>query len=51
LDRLAELGHEARIDHRSFKGQGIDLEPQNKIELAGARRESRTTLRNASASH
>ena len=37
--RLAELGIEARIDHRSFKDQGIDLEPQNKIGPAGARRE------------
>src|SRR5215213_11044656 len=29
-ERLAELGHEVRIDHRSFRDQGLDLEPQNK---------------------
>src|SRR3954454_25062278 len=40
-ERLAELGHEVRIDHRSFKDQGIELEPQNKIGPAGARREER----------
>src|SRR3954464_113846 len=34
-ERLAGLGHEARIDHRSFKDQGIKLEPQNKIGPAG----------------
>ena len=39
--RLAELGIEARIDHRSLKDQGIDLEPQHKIGPAGARREDR----------
>jgi Ti-type conjugative transfer relaxase TraA len=35
--RLAELGIEARIDHRSLDAQGIALEPQHKIG-AGARR-------------
>src|SRR4051795_9026360 len=40
-ERLAELGHEVRIDHRSFKEKGLDLEPQNKIGPAGARREER----------
>src|SRR3954471_20436109 len=38
-ERLAELGHEVRIDHRSFKDQGLALEPQNKIGPGGARRE------------
>ncbi len=36
-ERLAELGLEARIDHRSFKEQGIDLDPQHKIGPAAAR--------------
>ncbi|MFH6787386.1 Ti-type conjugative transfer relaxase TraA [Methylobacterium sp. MA0201] len=40
-ERLAELGHEVRIDHRSLADQGIDLEPQHKVGPAGARREER----------
>lgn len=36
--RLAELDIEARIDHRTLEAQGIELEPQNKIGPAGARR-------------
>jgi len=36
--RLAEFGHDQRIDHRSHKARGIDLEPQNKIGPAAARR-------------
>ena len=36
-ERLAELRIGARIDHRSFKDQGIDLETQNKIGPAAAR--------------
>lgn len=36
-ERLAELGIEARIDHRSFKDMGLDLEPQHKIGPAAAR--------------
>jgi Ti-type conjugative transfer relaxase TraA len=36
-ERLAELGIEARIDHRSFEDQGIALEPQHKIGPAAAR--------------
>ncbi|QLC25048.1 Ti-type conjugative transfer relaxase TraA [Parasphingopyxis algicola] len=36
--RLAELGIEARIDHRSLEDQGIDLEPQHKIGPATPRR-------------
>ena len=40
-ERLASLDIDARIDHRSFEAQGIDLEPQHKIGAAGARRELR----------
>jgi Ti-type conjugative transfer relaxase TraA len=36
-ERLAELGIEARIDHRSLDDQGIALEPQHKIGPAAAR--------------
>src|SRR5579872_596167 len=36
-ERLAELGIEERIDHRSLKDQGIELEPQHKIGPAAAR--------------
>jgi len=36
--RLAELDIDARIDHRSLEAQAIELEPQNKIGPAGARR-------------
>jgi Ti-type conjugative transfer relaxase TraA len=39
--RLAVLGIDARIDHRSYDAQGIDLEPQDKIGAAGARRDAR----------
>jgi Ti-type conjugative transfer relaxase TraA len=35
--RLAELDIDARVDHRSLKAQGIDLEPQNKIGPAASR--------------
>src|SRR3546814_15958714 len=34
--RLAELDIDARIDHRSYEAQGIDLEPQDKIGSAAA---------------
>ncbi|WP_454281102.1 Ti-type conjugative transfer relaxase TraA [Sphingomonas sp. Marseille-Q8236] len=37
-ERMAELGLEGRIDHRSYADQGIDLEPQHKIGPAGMRR-------------
>ena len=37
-ERLQSLGIEARIDHRSYEAQGVDLEPQHKIGAAGARR-------------
>ena len=39
--RLAEQGHDVRIDHRSYAEQGIALEPQHKIGPAGARRAER----------
>ena len=37
-ERMAELGFEGRIDHRSYEAQGIELEPQHKIGPAAARR-------------
>ena len=37
-ERMAELGLEGRIDHRSYKTQGIGLEPQHKIGPAASRR-------------
>ena len=40
-ERLCELGHDVRIDHRSYAEQGIPLEPQHKIGPAGARRAER----------
>jgi Ti-type conjugative transfer relaxase TraA len=36
-ERLAELDIDAQVDHRSFKAQGIDLAPQNKIGPAALR--------------
>jgi Ti-type conjugative transfer relaxase TraA len=39
--RLAELGHDACIDHRSLAAQGIALEPQHKVGPAGQRRTER----------
>ncbi len=39
--RLAELGLDARVDHRSFEAQGIKLEPQHKIGAAASRRSER----------
>ena len=50
-ERLAELGHEARIDHRNLEEQGIALEPQNKIGPAGARREERDEPAERAAEH
>jgi len=38
-ERMAELGMDARIDHRSYKAQGIELEPQHKIGPMGKRHE------------
>ncbi len=49
--RLAELGVEARIDHRSYRDQGVALEPQNKIGPAGARREERGEGAERAAEH
>ena len=37
-ERMAELGLEGRIDHRSYADQGIVLEPQHKIGPAASRR-------------
>lgn len=37
-ERMAELGLEGRIDHRSYVDQGIQLEPQHKIGPMGTRR-------------
>ena len=39
-ERMAELGLEGRIDHRSYEAQGIELEPQHKIGPAASRRPS-----------
>ena len=49
--RLAELGHDIRIDHRSLREQGIELEPQHKIGPAGARREERGEDAERAAEH
>ncbi len=49
--RLAELGYEARIDHRSLEAQGIELSPQHKIGPAGARREERGEDAERAAEH
>jgi len=37
-ERMAELGLDGRIDHRSLAEQGVALEPQHKIGPAAARR-------------
>ncbi len=39
--RFAELDQDIRIDHRSLRHQGLDLEPQFKIGPAAARMEAR----------
>lgn len=49
--RLAELGIEARIDHRTLQAQGIALEPQHKIGPAGARRQDRGETAERAAEH
>ena len=49
--RLAELGHDIRIDHRSLREQGIELEPQHKVGPAGARREERGEDAERAAEH
>jgi ATP-dependent exoDNAse (exonuclease V) alpha subunit len=50
-ERLTELGHDLRIDHRSHADQGIALEPQNKIGPAGVRREDRGEAAERAAEH
>lgn len=50
-ERLAQLGIEARIDHRSYDTQGIALEPQHKIGAAGARREAKGEDAERAADH
>jgi len=36
--RLAQLGHDVRIDHRSHAARGLELAPQNKVGPAASRR-------------
>ncbi len=50
-ERLAELGLDVSVDHRSYAAQGIALEPQNKIGPAGARREDRGERAERAAEH
>ena len=50
-ERLAELGLDVSVDHRSYAAQGIALEPQNKIGPAGARREDRGEQAERAAEH
>ena len=50
-ERLAEQGHDVRIDHRSHVEQGIELEPQHKIGPAGMRREYRGEDAERAAEH
>ncbi len=49
--KLAELGYDARIDHRSFEAQDIVLEPQNKIGPAAKDRDARGELAERAAEH
>ena len=50
-ERLAALGIDARIDHRTLEAQGIALEPQGKIGPAGARRDERGEDAERAAEH
>lgn len=50
-ERLAELDIDARVDHRSFETQGIDLEPQHKIGPAGSRRLDRGEMADRAEDH
>jgi len=50
-ERLCELGHDVRVDHRSYAEQGIGLEPQHKIGPAGARRAERGEDAERAAEH
>lgn len=49
--RLLELGHDVRIDHRSYRDQGIELEPQHKVGPAGSRRSARGEDAERAAEH
>jgi len=48
---LARLDIDARIDHRSLEDQGIELEPQDKIGPAGARRVDRGEAAERASDH
>ena len=50
-ERLAELDIDVKVDHRSYAEQGINLEPQDKIGPAGARREKRGEEAERAAEH
>jgi Ti-type conjugative transfer relaxase TraA len=50
-ERLARLGHEARIDHRSLAAQDLPLEPQHKVGPAGMRRAARGEAAERRAEH
>jgi len=50
-ERLATLDIDARIDHRSLKAQGSDLEPQNKIGAAALRMAARGLRSDRLAEH
>ncbi|MBC9176131.1 Ti-type conjugative transfer relaxase TraA [Pseudoroseomonas ludipueritiae] len=50
-ERLASLGHDVRIDHRSLAAQSIPLEPQHKIGPAGMRRAERGEAAERRAEH
>ncbi len=50
-ERLAEHGHDVRIDHRTYAEQGIAFVPQHKIGPAGARRAARGEDAERAAEH
>lgn len=50
-EHLARLDIDARIDHRSLEDQGIELEPQDKIGPAGARRVDRGEAAERASDH
>ena len=50
-ERLATLDIDARIDHRSYKDQGIGLEPQNKIGPASPNLAARGLEADSLAAH
>lgn len=49
--RLAESGHDIRVDHRSLAAQGIDLTPQTKIGPAALRMEGAGVQAERAAAH